>query len=90
MANSTVRHSNDIDSTYREREREKGEREKERETERGRRRTTGLLVGFWLIEYREELPRGPASGGRPPVPTVAGPCGRELPDSGGALPRARG
>ena len=129
MANSTVHHSNNANSTYREthRERENGretERENKRERERGRtrererrererererERTTGLLVGFWLIEYREELPRGTASGGqcsdpsdrrvaRWLVPTVAVPralcpdrrAPAELPDSGGALPRARG
>ena len=59
-----------------------GERERERERERA----TGLLVGFWLIEYVEELPRGTMSGG--PCPDRRAPA--ELPDSGGALPWAQG
>ena len=52
--------------------------------ERGRERTTVLLVGFWMIEYIEELPWATVSGG--PCPDHRAPA--EDPDSGDALPRA--
>ena len=81
LANSTVHHSN-TNSTYGEQESDR-ERENERERQRGEReRITGLLVGYWLIEYIEELPRGTVSEG--PCPDSCSPA--EHPDSGGALP----
>ena len=72
MANSSVCHSNNTNSIYRETHKEReNERERQREgvQERGRRRTNGLLVGFWLIEYSLG---GPRPGDRAPIPTIAG------------------